>query len=330
MPSGDAFQWSSWEAGSSLTLTPNPSYWGPAPESSEIVVRYITQDAQAQALANGEIQAMDPQPNQELLAQLDGIDGIQVFTGDQFTFEHYDFNFGVDALTNFDVRQAFALCLPRQEIVDRLIKPQNPNATVLNNRYFESFEADYAGQLRWPLRHRRPRQGQTLLEGSGVSLPLTIRLGYRTPNPRRTDEVALVAESCNQVGFDIQDAGSDTFFDDELAERQLRHRAVRVGRQRPEDGHVLDVHDRWRQQPAGLLQPRRRRAGHPAQLDARSRRRRRPGQPDRHHPVAGPGDDPGVHVPGGRGSCRRRHERGVQPDAGRVDVERGPMASRLS
>ena len=119
MPSGDAFQWSSWEAGSSLTLTPNPSYWGPAPESSEIVVRYITQDAQAQALANGEIQAMDPQPNQELLAQLDGIDGIQVFTGDQFTFEHYDFNFGIDApdRTSTCARRSPSACPARRSSI---------------------------------------------------------------------------------------------------------------------------------------------------------------------------------------------------------------------
>ena len=46
-----------------------------------------------------------------------------------------------------------------------------------------------------------------------------MRLGWfdNGGNQRRTDQVALTIESCNQIGFDIQDAGSETFFDVELA-----------------------------------------------------------------------------------------------------------------
>ena len=75
MPSGNAFTISAWEAGSSLTLVPNENYWGPAPKASEIVLRYIAQDAQAQALQNREVNAIEPQPNPELLGQLSGMDG---------------------------------------------------------------------------------------------------------------------------------------------------------------------------------------------------------------------------------------------------------------
>ena len=84
----------SWEAAQSITLTANPEWWGTPPASEEVVIRYIAQDAQAQALQNGEIQAMDPQPSPDLLAQLEAIgDTINVEPQDQYTYEHWDFNF---------------------------------------------------------------------------------------------------------------------------------------------------------------------------------------------------------------------------------------------
>ena len=41
------------------------------------------------------------------------------------------------------MRKAFALCIDRQEIVDTLIAPINPDATVLNNRIYMPDVADY-------------------------------------------------------------------------------------------------------------------------------------------------------------------------------------------
>ena len=218
MPSGNAFTIGAWEAGSSLTLVPNENYWGPAPKAAEIVLRYIAQDAQAQALQNREVNAIEPQPNPELLAQLDGMEGVEVFTGDEFTFEHYDFNFSNPALQNPDVRRAFALCVPRQQIVDNLIKPLNPNAEVLNNRWFQGFEEGYSDTSGGEYAEVNIPEATTLLEGSGVTLPLQLRVGYRTPNQRRTDQVALLKASCDPVGFEIIDTGVDTFFEVELPE----------------------------------------------------------------------------------------------------------------
>ena len=218
MPSGDALMVSSWEAGATLTLVPNPSYWGTPSVSNEIVVRYIAEEAQAQALANGEINAMDPQPTPDLLAQLGGIDGVTVETAPQFVWEHFDFNFANEALQNRDVREAFAYCLPREQIVANLIKPLAPDAIILNNRYNQEFEASYADSTEGVYDTTDLDKAKELLEGSGVSLPIDLRLGWfnNGGNARRTDQVALTIESCNQVGFNITDTGNETFFDVEL------------------------------------------------------------------------------------------------------------------
>ncbi len=214
-PSGGPYDISDWKAGQSLTLTRNEKYWGPPAQADRIVFRYIPQDAQAQALANQEIQAMDPQPNPDLVAQLGQISGITVVNGEQYTYEHVDFNFKNPDLAIREVREAFAKCLPRQQIIDTLIKPQNPEAIILNNRWIPSFEAAYEDTSGGKYDTVDIEGAKALLEKAGKT-GLSLRIGYRSPNPRRTNQVELIKASCEQAGFKITDAGSETFFRDEL------------------------------------------------------------------------------------------------------------------
>jgi peptide/nickel transport system substrate-binding protein len=217
IPSGDKLQLDAWEAGASLTLVPNPNYWG-TPANGPVTVRYIAEEAQAQALANGEIQAMDPQPSPDLLAQLEGTEGIVVETGAQYIWEHFDFNFNT-VFSDIRVRQAFALCLPRAQMVANLIQPLDPTATILNNRFNQPFEAGYVDTSGGGYDEVDLEAAQALLDESGIDQPVTVRIGWFNDgnNARRADQVALTIDSCNQIGFDVVDAGSETFFDVELA-----------------------------------------------------------------------------------------------------------------
>ena len=212
----------SWEAGQSITYTANPEWWGTPPASDTLVTRFIAQDAQAQALQNGEIQAMDPQPNPDLLAQLEAIgDTVTVEPQDQYTYEHWDFNFESE-FSNPILRQAFAQCIPRETMVENLIRPLNPEAQVLNSRYVGSFEPNYAeieeqiydGQAEQDIEASR-----ALLEENGLT-GTTLRLGHNA-NARRAQEAALIVDACgpNGAGFDVQDIGNEDFFeaDGELA-----------------------------------------------------------------------------------------------------------------
>lgn len=217
IPSSGEYMLDSWESGNSLTLKANENYWGELAAAETVVVRFIAADAQAQALENGEIQAMDPQPNADLNAQLEAIgDSIVYEPQDQFTFEHYDFNFdGVFA--DKALRQAFALCLPRQTIVDNLIKPDNPEAIVLDSRYYLPFQPQYeevaaAITPEEYVSQDIDRAKQILEENNAVGTE--VRLGYIVPNPRREQEAQLVNDACgaNGAGFKIVDEGDKTFF----------------------------------------------------------------------------------------------------------------------
>ena len=218
MLSGGKYALGTWDPGASITLVPNESYWG-TPAVGDVVIRTIAEEAQSQALANGEIDTMNPQPTVDLIGQLEGIDGVVVETGAQFLWEHFDFNFNNDVFSDFNVRQAFALCLPRQQMVDALIVPVDPTAEVLNNRWIQPFEDGYADNSGGLYDEVDLEAAQALLDEAGVEQPVPVRLGWfdNGGNQRRTDQVALTIESCNQIGFDIQDAGSETFFDVELA-----------------------------------------------------------------------------------------------------------------
>ena len=218
IPSAGPLAFGSWEAGSSLTLVPNETYFG-TQANGDVVVRLIAEEAQAQALANGEINAMDPQPTPDLLASLEATDGVIVEPGPQFVWEHFDFNFNNDALAIAEVREAFALCLPRQQMVTNLIEPLSPGAIILNNRYNQEFETTYVDSTGGAFDAVDLERAQELLDASGVTQPVDIRLGWfdNGGNARRTDQVALTIQSCNQIGFNVIDNGTDTFFDVELS-----------------------------------------------------------------------------------------------------------------
>jgi peptide/nickel transport system substrate-binding protein len=219
-PSAGPYTIESWQAGQSITLTANDKWWGTPPKAKNIVIRFIAQEQQAQALANGEIQIAEPQPNPDVVQQLEGLgDQVKVLQGDEYTYEHLDFNFG-GAFKDADLRKAFALCVPRQLIIDNLIKPVNPNAEVMNSRYSFPFSPDYqdvvGGSYDGSYDKADVAAAKAILDEKGAA-GTVVRIGYQTPNQRRTNEVDLIRSSCNQAGFDVQDAGQDDFFGNGLA-----------------------------------------------------------------------------------------------------------------
>jgi len=207
-----------WQAGQSITLEANPEYWGTPAATKELVLRFADPKTHVQALQNGDLDVIEPQATVDTLQQLEGLgDDVNVQTGDQLTWEHVDYNRGEGSVfaDSPELREAFALCLPRQQIVDNLIKPIYADAEVMNlrevfpfqDKYQEVVDAAYPEEMDEP----NIEKAKELVEQSGVSKP-TVRLGYQAGNQRRTETVALIKSSCDQAGFDVQDANSPVFF----------------------------------------------------------------------------------------------------------------------
>ncbi|QAV29241.1 ABC transporter family substrate-binding protein [Micrococcus luteus] len=207
-----------WQAGQSITLEANPEYWGTPAATKELVLRFADPKTHVQALQNGDLDVIEPQATVDTLQQLEGLgDDVNVQTGDQLTWEHVDYNRGEGSVfaDSPELREAFALCLPRQQIVDNLIKPIYADAQVMNLREVFPFEDKYQEVVdaAYPEEMDEPNieKAKELVEQSGVSKP-TVRLGYQAGNQRRTETVALIKSSCDQAGFDVQDANSPVFF----------------------------------------------------------------------------------------------------------------------
>lgn len=223
IPSSGPYLIDSWTENQSFTLKANPKWWGTPARAGTIVLRYIPDDAQAQALQNGEINIMSPQPQVDIVNQLKKLgDKVKVQNGDQFSFEHLDFNFK-GPFADRNLREAFALCVPRQEIVNNLVVPQNPKAEILQSRFIYPFQPQYndfaasvGGKQYDQVNIAKAKQLVTAAGKTGM----TVRIGWRknptAPNKRRADTVALIQASCAQAGFKVVDSGTNTFFDEEL------------------------------------------------------------------------------------------------------------------
>jgi peptide/nickel transport system substrate-binding protein len=218
MPSSGPYLLDSWQAGQSVTLKANPNYYGKTPGVNKIVFRFVDPGAMVQALQNGDLDVMSPQPTVDTLKQLQALGKqVQIIKGDTYTWEHVDFNFAGSSVfkDSPDLRKAFAHCIPRTQIVDNLIKPLNPKAEVLNTREVlkgqdgldEIQKAAYDGSYD----KVDIAKSKELIKKAGKSGKVTVRLGYNAPNPRRSDEVQLIKASCAKAGFDVKDVSSEDF-----------------------------------------------------------------------------------------------------------------------
>lgn len=213
-----------WE-GTSLTLEANPKFWGTPAATKNLVIRYVDDAQMPQSLQNGDLNVIDPQATVDTVAQLKGIGGaVKVETFSTLTWEHLDFNFrpnnvfsDADGQGGLKLRQAFALCVPRQGIVDSLIKPIDPNAPVMNARevfpfqtekYKEVTSVSYAGEYD----KVDIEKAKALVAETGLQTPIKVRLGYKEPNARRKDTIAAIQASCKDAGFEVIESGDSKFF----------------------------------------------------------------------------------------------------------------------
>ncbi|MDP9885734.1 peptide/nickel transport system substrate-binding protein [Sinomonas atrocyanea] len=192
----------------SMTLVRNKDYnWGPTPNVDSIVVRYIgSSPAQVQALKNGEADIIAPQASADTIEQLKAIQGVTVDQGNQLSYDHLDLNYS-GPLADKDVRTAFMLTVPRQDIVDKIIKKLDPNAKPLDSQIFVPQQAAYADTVKnngsADFQQVNIDKAKQLLAGKTP----TIRIMYNKDNPNRVDAYTLIAANATKAGFKIVDGG---------------------------------------------------------------------------------------------------------------------------
>lgn len=209
-----------------MTFKRNPNYdgsWGPYPSVDQITYRIIGDPmAAVQALQNQEVDVIQPQATVDVLGAVKNLEsqGVQVLTGDGATYEHVDLaqnnkgpfdpaTYGGDKDKALKVREAFLKTIPRQQIVDRLIKPLNPNAVLRQSFNVVPGSPDYDyitqnnGSKDWT--DVDIAGAKQLLSEAGVTTPVKVRFMYADKNTRRANEYKLISESASQAGFQVID-----------------------------------------------------------------------------------------------------------------------------
>ena len=192
----------------SMTLVRNDDYsWGPMPKLDEITVRYIGEaSAQVQALQNGEVDIIAPQASADTVEQLEELEGITIQRGDQLSYDHIDLKYS-GVFEDEKVREAFMKTIPREQIVDSIIRNLNPDAEPLDSQLFvpnqPSYEEATANNGSEDYAEVDIEGARELLDGATPE----VRIMYNRDNKNRLDSYSLIAESASQAGFRVTDGG---------------------------------------------------------------------------------------------------------------------------
>ncbi|MDR1393868.1 MAG: ABC transporter family substrate-binding protein [Bifidobacteriaceae bacterium] len=211
--------------GQYVTLKKNPDFtWGTPAKVDEIIVRYSEDPmAQVQALQNGDLDIIQPQVTADVLSAVQGLEGVNVESGYEGTYEHVDLTYdnggpfdpatyGGDADKARKVRVAFLKTIPRLKIVDTIIKPTQPNAAPRDSYNLvpgsPTYDATVAANGFDAYKDVDIEGAKALLAEAGAVNP-QVRIMYGASNARRVQEFQLMHESATEAGFEVIDAGSD-------------------------------------------------------------------------------------------------------------------------
>ncbi|MBX3087054.1 MAG: ABC transporter family substrate-binding protein [Cryobacterium sp.] len=212
--SSAAFVLDAWVPKESITLVRNKEYKGSlVPKIDKIVVRFIG-DAQAQvtALKNGEVDIINPQASADTIKSLEAIKGVTTLTGDQFSYDHLDLTFNTGVFQNApDLREAFLKTIPRQQILDAIVTPMNPNAEIYDSQLFFPGTDGYAETIK---SNGASAFDKVDIDGAKAILndrTPEVRILYNTKNPNRVAAFQAIQASAEQAGFKIIDAGAENW-----------------------------------------------------------------------------------------------------------------------
>jgi len=217
---------------SSVTLKANPKYnSGPKMSGSvdTVIFKFIGDGTAAtQALANGEIDIYAGQATADAVAALKKLTNVTVKGGIQACYEHWDprvagapgqpdYN-GVFADSKgqqgADMRKAFLLSIPREEINQKLIVPINENSKVLGSTFVTPGQdvydrvtsangSSYYVGSQDELNAKAQRLIKKYFPSASPSNPIDIKVLVPGNNPRRAAEFALAKANALKNGLNL-------------------------------------------------------------------------------------------------------------------------------
>jgi peptide/nickel transport system substrate-binding protein len=135
--SGGPFVIESYTQGQQLVEAPNPKWWGTKPALEKLIFKIVTdQSSFVPALQNGEIHAGDPQPNLDMVTQVQNLQGFNYQLAGGLSWEHIDLNLQNKFLKDKALREAMFKAIDVQGIINRTVGTFWKQAKPLLNHNF--------------------------------------------------------------------------------------------------------------------------------------------------------------------------------------------------
>jgi peptide/nickel transport system substrate-binding protein len=224
-----------WVQDERITLTRNPNYWAaedrlsgsPLGDVQTINIVFLEDSqTQIQALRGREIDMFYPQPQVALVEEVAAIDGVEWEAGLGPIWENISFNHSDPLLGQAFIRQAFAMGIDREAIVDVVVRPLAPAAEVLNNSVWMVGTPNYEDHLtQFPY---DPEAAETLLTDNGCTKgsdgiyqcggePLSFNWATTAGNEARELQFELAQANLAEIGIEVNAAfgpASEVFADE--------------------------------------------------------------------------------------------------------------------
>jgi len=221
--SGGPFEIVQFTNNESVTLVPNPRWYGPRPKLDRLIYRIITDASQEQAaLQSRAVQVIYPQPQVDVVQQVRTIRGVSSFVGPGLSWEHLDLNLQNGYLADPVLRTALFTAVDRQAIIDRTVGQFTTKIKPLNSHNFVPRQSGYedvvseTGQGSGNLTRAKQLlaaagykiDGDQLTTFVGMPVP-PMRIRYAVGNQVRRLECELFAQQVKPLGITVQVAPTD-------------------------------------------------------------------------------------------------------------------------
>ncbi len=149
-----------------ITLVRNEKWWGDRAKLDTVVFRVIEPDAQIDALANGEIDAMDVGPDASKYTRAKRIATTEARIAGGPNFRHITINGTSPNLQDVKVRQAVAMAIDRAAIARALLGPLGVQAQPLGNHIFMANQDGYQDNS-GEVGQYNPEKARQMLDAAG-------------------------------------------------------------------------------------------------------------------------------------------------------------------
>lgn len=190
------FKLTSWQHGSSITLTANPNYWGGKPKVSTVKFTFVSDPTVAlQDLQSGEVQWTDNLPPQQVSSLEKSSDGITVKAVPSNDYWYLALNEAKKPFDDPRVRQAIAFAIDRQAIVKAA---KFGNATVNETAIPKTSQWYY----NYAPYSTDPAKAKQLLSEAGVS-NLTMDMMVTSQYPETVSAAQVMAAELKPLGITV-------------------------------------------------------------------------------------------------------------------------------